>query len=223
MRRRPSNRGFTFVELCLGIVITMLVMSALAAFSMAMSTAWRSAEKSQSLTLRGHHAGVRIEKYVRNARLIGAIRAGSSEGTGSGAAVLLWKTDTNNDGYIQGDECEMIAHDPLSHRLLLYPSGFADAVGTWSYSTTFTQAAVLNQFPTNRTPLTLANGVYGAVFEASGTSGTTYSPSLKYALKLMVNDAPTGSGSTVAVGGGAALMVEYGTATVRAPRTAPSN
>ena len=75
LRRR---RGFTFVELCLGLVITTLVMGAMAAFSMAMASAWKSAEKTQSLTLRGHHAILRIEKEVRNARLIGASRAGSS-------------------------------------------------------------------------------------------------------------------------------------------------
>lgn len=220
MTRRALKTGFTFIELCLGLVITTLVMGAMAAFSMAMATAWRSAETTQSLTLRGHHAMMRIESEVRNSRLVGVCRTGSSEGVGSGAAVMLWKIDTNGDGFIQGNECEMIAHDPTTRRLLLYPSGYADGVGTWSYSGTFTNSAVLTQFPTNRPPLTLANGIYGAVFQTSGTSGTTYSPSLKFALKMMVNDE---QGDRPIVGGGARLMVEHGTATVRAPLATPGN
>ena len=65
MTRRLHHRGFTFVELCLGLVITALVMSAMAAFSLAMASAWKSAEKTQSLTLRGHHAVLRIEKEAQ--------------------------------------------------------------------------------------------------------------------------------------------------------------
>lgn len=223
MRMHRLQPGFTFVELCLGLVVTTLVMGAVAAFSLATSGAWKSAEKTQSLTLHGYQASWRISKQVRSARLIGASRAGSSEGVGAGAAVIIWKTDTNGDGYIQGDECEMIAHDPVNHRLILYPSGYADGVGTWSYSGTFTASSVLTQFPTNRPSMTLANGVYGAVFETSGTSGTAVNPSLKFALKLMVDDAASGGGASSAVGGGARLMVENGAATVRAPLAQPAN
>lgn len=221
MRRRAAQSGFTFIELCLGLVVTMLVMSAMAAFSLAMAGAWRSAEKTQSLTLRGQHAATRIEKEVRSARLIGASYLGSSEGTATHpAAVMIWKEDSNGDGFIQGDECEMIAHDALTKRLLLYPSGYADGVGTWSYSGTFTNSSVLLQFPTGRPPLTLANGVYGAVFETIGTSGTSVSPALKFALKIMVDDSQS---DRPVVGGEARLMVEHGVAAVRAPIAQPSN
>lgn len=218
--RMAMKSGFTFIELCLGLVVTMLVMSALAAFSLAMANAWRSAETTQSLTLRGHHAIARIESEIRNARLIGVCRTGSSEGVGDGAAVMLWKSDLNGDGYIQGDECSMIAHDPTLDRIVLYPSGYADGVGTWSHSGTFTNSTVFAQFPTNRPELTLANGIYGAVFQTSGTSGTTFSPSLKFALKIMVNDE---QGDRAIVGGGSRLAVEHGTATVRAPLATPGN
>lgn len=221
MNHRHSNRGFTFVELCLGLVVTSLVMAALASFSMAMASAWKSAEETQALTLRANQAVFRIEKEIRNARLVGACRLGSSDGSAAGAAVILWKVDTNNDGYIQGDECEMILHDTTNHSLILYPTGFADSAGTWSCSGTFSASTVLGQFPTNRTPKTMVHGVYGAVFETSNTTSTVNSPSLGFALKMMVDESSS-STSTVS-GGGSQQIIANGTATVRAPIARPTN
>lgn len=216
-------RAFTFVELCMGLVITSLVMSAVAALSMAMATAWRSAGKTQSLTLKGNFISRHVQNEVRNARLIGACRAGTSDGTGTGAAVLLWKTDTNSDGYIQGNECELIAHDTTNHTLILYPSGTADGAGTWSYSGTFTASASLDQFIINRPSKVIAHGVYGAIFQTSGTSGTTNNPVFKFALKMMSDDSQIATGNGGGIGGAGQLLMEYGGAAVRAPLAAPAN
>lgn len=216
------RQGFTALELILGMLITTLVLSAMAAFCTAMSTAYQNAGKSQLITLKGNQIAMRINNEVRNARLIGACQAGSSDGSAAGAAVMIWKTDTNNDGYIQGNEVEMIYHDPAEDVLWLYYTGQSDAVGTWSYSTNFTQSSVISQFMTGRSARPIGSGVYGAVFQTVGTSGTVNRPALKYALKLMVNDAQS-AGSNSSIGGSPKLSLQYGTATVRAPIAAPSN
>jgi hypothetical protein len=69
----------------------------------------------------------------------------------------------------------------------------------------------------------MAGGVYGAVFQACGTSGTSLNPSLSFGLKLMVDDSQAAIANSRAVGGEPKLMVEYGTATVRAPIATPTN
>jgi hypothetical protein len=207
----------------MGLVITSLVMTAVAALSMAMATAWRSAGKTQSVALKGNFVTRQVQNEVRNARLIGACRAGASDGSGSGAAVLLWKTDTNSDGFIQGNECELIAHEPATNTLVLYPSGTADGAGTWSYSGTFTASASLDQFKVNRPSKIIAHGVHGAIFQTSGTSGLTNNPVFKFALKVMKDDSQTASGNGGGVGGAGELLVQYGGASVRAPVAPPAN
>jgi hypothetical protein len=144
--------------------------------------------------------------------VVGAVRAGTSSGSGSNAGVLLWKADTSGDGYIQGSEVSLIEHDQTSHTLRLYYSGQADASGTWSYSSTFTNTSTISNFKTGRNFVVLARGVYGAVFQSSGTTGSSRNPSVHFALKFMVND-----------GGMEKLTVQYGTATLRVPLTQPAN
>jgi type II secretory pathway component PulJ len=217
-----TPRGFTLIELCLGLVITSLVMGAMAAFSLAMSTAWKSAESSQSISLLANQTVVRLQNEIRQSKMIGAVRAGTSAGTSSNAAVLLWKADTSGDGYIQGNEVSLIEHDVASHTLRLYYSGQADAAGTWSYGSTFTASATLNNFKTNRNYKVLARNVYGAVFQSTGTTGTSQSPTLHFALKFMVNDTQANSSQRVA-GGMEKLMVQYGSASLRVPLTQPAN
>jgi prepilin-type N-terminal cleavage/methylation domain-containing protein len=217
-----SHRAFTLVELCISMVIFAMIMSAVAGFSMAMTTAWKSAEKSQAVAIRGNQIAARLQNEIRKAKLIGVYRAGSADGSATGAAVMLWVQDTNGDGYIQGDEVEMIEHDTTAHTLVRYYNGQSDGAGTWSYTNNFNSSTVFTQFKLNRQSIKLAGGVYGAIFETSGTTGTSLNPNLNFGLKLMTDDSqPASVGS--AIGGTTKLMIEYGSATVRAPLAAPSN
>lgn len=211
-------RAFTLIELCLGLVITALVMSALSAFSLAMSTAWKNASQSQAITLVGNQAVFRTQKEVSNAKIIGAVRAGSMDASGSGAAVLLWAGDTNNDGYIQLAEIEMIEFDPANHVLQRYAAGHGDASSRVSWAV-FTDPALFDNFKVGRTAQPMARNVYGAVFQTSGTSGSSAYPSLKFALKLAADSTAGQSGM---IGSDPQVFVQYGTATVRAPLAQPN-
>jgi hypothetical protein len=214
-----ARRAFTLIELCLGLVVTSLVMGAMAAFSLAMSTAWKSAESSQSISLLANQTIVRVQNEIRQCKLIGAMRSGTSGGSGDVVAVLLWKADTSGDGLIQGNEVSLLEYHATSHTLRLYYAGQPDASGTWSYDHTFTDENTLESFKTNRSYVVLARNVYGAAFQTSGTSGTSKNPSLHFGLKLMVDD----TRSSGAADGTRKLTVQYGTATLRAPLSAPNN
>jgi hypothetical protein len=218
MNNRHAHHALTLVELVLALAICAMVMSALAAFSMAMGTAWKQAEQGQSVTLLSVQANLRLQDVIRNARLIGASRAGSDDESATGAAVLLWTADTNLDNYIQGDEVALIEHDTASHELRLYYTGQADGAGTWSYGTTFTADGTLDAFKVGRSYRPMMRNVYGAVFSAVNTGSSTNNPALKYGLKLRVDRT-----DSAGVGGEAALMVEHGMATIRAPKAAPGN
>lgn len=213
--RHSRFSGFTVVELCLAIVITSLVAGALTAFSLAMLSAWKHAEQTQALTLTGNQVVLRIQNELRSARLIGACRAGSSDGSAPGAAVVLWKQDFNGDGKIQASEMEMIVHDTVNHELRLYRTGQPDPDPNqvWSYST-FSDASVFNLFATGRQSVLLARGVQGAVFQTSGTTGASQNPSLQFALKLKAENA--------SMPGSPQQLVQYGVATVRAPLAQPN-
>ena len=208
----------------MGLVITSMVMSALAAFSLAMSSAWRSAGQTQSLGLRASHAVGWIQKEVRNAKLLGGVRAGSLNISGStpSAAVVLWKEDTNGDGYIQGYEVEMIEHDPVNHTLLIYPARQGDAVAKWQWSV-FTDPTVCDQFKIGRSANIVARDVYGAAFATTGTGNASANPSLDFGLKIVAQESrASASGTSGVVGADSRMLVEYGTATIRAPFAQPS-
>jgi hypothetical protein len=197
----------------MAMVVTAMVMSALATFTLAMCSAWQSAGQVQTLTMIGNQVVLRIQNEIKNARLLGACSAGSSNGSASGAAIMIWKSDTNGDGLIQGSEVEMIYHDTANNQLMLYSGTSADTA-TWSYSTVFTNSTVINTFKTGRTPTLFAPRIYGAMFQTTDASSTTLKPNLQFALKLLTNDSSPGTPQ---------LYVQYGTATIRSPIAIPNN
>jgi hypothetical protein len=205
--------AFTFVELCMGLLVTTLVLGALASFALAMASAWKHAEQSRSLNIRGQQTVLRLADMLHTAKLLGPSHSGSLNNPLTGAAVIFWTQDSNGDGLIQGNEVAMIEHDTTSNRLVLY-SGTAAETSTWSYLSVFSDPTVLDNFKVNRTPTTIANGVEGALFQLSGTSSTTAKPSLSFALKLRRDGID---------GGAQRLVMQYGTATLRAPLAQPGN
>lgn len=204
--RAGSRRGFTFVELCLALVITALVMSAVTSFVLAMSHSWKHNERSDAATLYARQAAARIDRTIQEGRLIGATY--SPAGGYSGAnppAVILWITDTNGDGQIQGAECGMLRHDPDNKTLVYYYPGQGDAALPLSWDV-FTSGDVLANFPVGRDARPVARNIESVTFRTHFPDNATVSPTLEYRLEV------AGQGRTV---------VEYGTASVRAPARKP--
>lgn len=120
-RRRTSRRcavrrraGFTFVELLLGMVITAMVLSALAAFCASLAKSIGDSDDSQSLFLTANQAALRVQNMVRSARCFGLVRAGSTTGaTSPHAGFLIWKNDDGqNPGCIDYEELAWVEQNP---------------------------------------------------------------------------------------------------------------
>jgi hypothetical protein len=216
-RLRPRGRGFTVVELCFGLVVTALIMGAVASFLLAASQSWRYSDQVATSSMHAWQATVRLVRTMQDARLIGAVMPGDlNVSTPNPAAVIVWMKDTNQDGAIQGAECAMIEHDDVQQVLRLYPAGQGDATTVLPWAT-FTSQAVLNNFKVGRQFRPIGRGVERVRFASHGTSGTSQSPSLEYTIKLLTKS--TNAGQTEQED---ARLLEYGTCVVRAPAKQPA-
>ncbi|MBV8780567.1 MAG: hypothetical protein JO353_04155 [Phycisphaerae bacterium] len=211
MNRRLQHRGFTFVELCLGLVITSMVLAGVASFAMAVSTAWRNAGSSESILLSANHDALLLNEKIRACGLTGGWTSGSIDGSSTtGAAVLLWKGDANSDGFINYTEILLIQHDPKTSRINLYqtPTGYSGLNLVYSYLAVFSQSSFISLFKTGLTPTVLCSNVSGAQFYVGSPSSATARPFVEFALTVK-------AGST--------SQIVYGDATLRNPLPTPSN
>jgi Tfp pilus assembly protein PilW len=204
-----ARRGLTLVELCFGLVITSLVVGAVGAFTLAVAQHWKQSDAETVSTARARQSSLALGRNVQEARLMGAVRPGSLDGSNpEGAAALLWVSDTNKDGSIQGAECAMLEHDPATKSIKLYDAGQGDASTALSWAV-FTDQAVLNNFKVGRVSRPLAGGVKGARFAAFNVGDPTQSPSLEYTLQVEKRNSDQ-------------TALEYGTCSIRAPGKQPS-
>jgi type II secretory pathway pseudopilin PulG len=204
-------RGFTFVELCFGLVITALVMAGLASFSLAMSTAWQNAGFSEALLLAANQDVRLLDAKIRPCALTGGWQAGSLDGTATEpAAVLLWTGDTNSSGTVNYSEIMLIAHDPLTQQIKLYqsPAPLTGPDAVYSYANVFSEASFIKTFESGLTPTILFSNVIGAQFYVGPADSATARPFVEFALTVK---------------SGNQTQVVYGDATLRAPLAVPTN
>lgn len=135
MEIRSNNlvvrRGFTIVELLIGIVITSMVFAAMTTFTLATASAWKANQSLTDAMTTANLTGIRLTREFRNVRAAGAVREGSLDGT-SAAALVLWRADTNADSAIQLSELEVLGYDPTTKVVSTYkpPAGMTDEVVT---------------------------------------------------------------------------------------------
>jgi type II secretory pathway pseudopilin PulG len=112
---RRTARGFTLIELILGMLVTTLVMGAMSAFMLAVGRGWTASDSTQATTNITAQAQLRIQRLLRQARQIGAVRTGALDGSAtSNAAVLYWKGDANSDNKIQHSELALLEYHPTA-------------------------------------------------------------------------------------------------------------
>jgi len=206
-----TRSGFTFVELCFGLVITALVIAGLAAFSLAMSTAWQNAGSSEAILLAANQDVRLLDAKIRPCALTGGWQPGSLDGTSAQpAAVLLWTADTNASSTVNYSEILLIEHDPVAQQIKLYqapvPLLVPDVV--YSYATIFSQASFIDTFKDGLTPTVLCNNVVGAQFYVGPADSATARPFVEFTLTIKA---------------GTQTQVVYGDATLRAPLAVPTN
>jgi type II secretory pathway pseudopilin PulG len=113
--RLSSHRGLTLVELCIGMVVMTMIGSALAGFSLSITTQWRSGDGQRQISVSAEQARRVLASVVQASRAVCFI---SSTGNPS---VLLWQNDAvTADNKIQLGELMLIEFDPTAASIYAY-------------------------------------------------------------------------------------------------------
>ena len=155
--RKTRARGFTLVELLIGISITSMVGLTVAGASMVLSNSHFQSEQYYDCLQSGRVAMRWIESDIRRSSLVTGIQGG----------LMLWEGDTNGDEQINLSELTLITHDPNSGELTrsraVFPAGMtsqevmainpqfplhqlvesADAMASWVASNAFVETMTL--------------------------------------------------------------------------------
>jgi prepilin-type N-terminal cleavage/methylation domain-containing protein len=194
------RRGFTFLELSIGMVVTAMVLAALAAFSLATASTWNSGQTTNTdgsktiaaIPVIGTLACVRLDNEFSSAYLTGGYYPGTlTSSSGQQASILLWKKDTTNTGTIDTSEIYLIEYDATNHVINKWsPSGTSTPVAyddfkLASYITEYKKTALKEplarnvdgmqlyvQTPTSLTQLPLVE--YRLYFSRAGRNQTRY-------------------------------------------------
>jgi hypothetical protein len=119
--RLSRARGVTFVELCIGMTITALVMAAVASFTLAMGSAWRHNKGGMTGDGSSNLLNAKLNAIMREARCVGAVRNGSlTDASAPAAVVLFWLHDSNGDRRAQVSEIAAFDYDASSKSLRFY-------------------------------------------------------------------------------------------------------
>lgn len=178
------------------------MMSALAAFTMAVGSYWRSTSGTQCATLAANQAVVRIQQRLADTRRLGYCRAGG--GGGAGAAIVYWPSDTNGDGQMQFTELRVLMHNPTSKTIELYVPALLGGASDSAWSVTaFRDPTAVDLLTAGQTPTTIAARVTAATFAADQATSTTLFPTFQFWLEVEQSDGTTSN--------------EYAAATLRSP------
>ena len=109
--RRNSRAGaFTLIELLVGMMITSIILTAVATLAFAMSVAARDADDTIRAQMQLRYATLRISELIRTSQLICA---------GPGNDLVLWRADDNDPNLINVNEIVYIEYDDVKQELKL--------------------------------------------------------------------------------------------------------
>lgn len=118
------RRGFTFVELCLGLVTTSLVLGATAAFLTGVSNVWKASGDAQYNIAENTQTNLKLANFLQSCNAVGACNS---------STILVWRADTNNDGAIQSSELAAVVYDSTDKLIQLqFPTVTGPGNATWS-------------------------------------------------------------------------------------------
>lgn len=215
--RASGRRAFTLVELCLGLVVTALVVGAVASFALALSTAWRDSEQAQGAGLASNQTLLRLRQVLGGAKRLGYCQAGSLSDASSRATLLIWLVDgqpergTEPDGKMQVTEMAMLDYNAAEKTLDLYTVPSYIPVGAALPASALTapsqsDLAFARTLP--RTPL--AGRVLGTRFSVEAPDSTYLHPRLRYEIRFDRRDAA------------GRWVVESGVISLRSPAAVPT-
>ncbi|MDD4889851.1 MAG: prepilin-type N-terminal cleavage/methylation domain-containing protein [Phycisphaerae bacterium] len=101
--RTPNSegrrRGFTLLELTLSLAISTMVLATAAGLAFAVSHAWGKSEDINEIVSHGRNGLFQISDRVRSGRAIGYTDS---------AGMLIWREDSNGDGYVDQAELSLL-------------------------------------------------------------------------------------------------------------------
>src|SRR3972149_4536193 len=112
--KRPLSvlnyRGFTLAELLVALMVTSIVLAAVATLAFALGAAYETSDDISQKQAQVRFATLRISELIRNCKLIcGA----------SGDDLAIWRADDNDDGQINISELVYIEMGPSGEHLQL--------------------------------------------------------------------------------------------------------
>src|SRR5215212_10030533 len=97
--RNNLRRGFTLVELSMGMLLMTIIFAAVGGLAVALSTGWKATETSDGLQMARRQTSTQMYHNVRAAKFIGMASADNADNSGPGsnrgAAVMFWKGDVD--------------------------------------------------------------------------------------------------------------------------------
>jgi prepilin-type N-terminal cleavage/methylation domain-containing protein len=220
--RIPRRSGFTLLELMIGMVITSLVMTAVAAVLSAVGQGWKQNGTVQSTSNGTVQTHLRVQRLIKSAHQLGAYRVGAISGTATlPAAIMMWKSDANHDNKVQFSELALLIHDDpagggngsVIYYDVLYPTTWTAAQKTAADTPALADDEIykdsnIDTFKnlSNVRATTIAKDVIGVEFRKIDGSSVVR-PAFEYLVSLQKN------GKT---------ELEYGTVAVRTPTTLPT-
>jgi prepilin-type N-terminal cleavage/methylation domain-containing protein len=213
MKRMPNirRRGFTLVELSMGMLIMTVILAALGGLALAMSSGWKATETQDGLQVARRQTSTQMYYNVRSAKFIGVASADdtSSSGPGpgmKGAAVMFWKGDKDPGTTMYAYQVGLIEHDIESATLRLYqlPQTANGAMTPFKAGDIDDSSDVENfrKLPGINCQI-IGRNVYDVTFKVLPASSSRQAQSLEFHIKYK---------------SGEQEQLEYGTATVRGPQ-----
>src|SRR3954467_3467920 len=119
MKRLQNNllrRGFTIVELSMGLLVMSIIFAALAGLAVGRGSGWKATESQDNLQVARRQTSTQMYYNVRSAKFLGYTASDdpSSSGPGSGkkgAAVLFWKGDKDPGKIMYAYQVALLEHD----------------------------------------------------------------------------------------------------------------
>jgi prepilin-type N-terminal cleavage/methylation domain-containing protein len=194
-RKHSRRRGFTFVELSIGLVVVAMVLTALAVFSLATAEQWKQASSTNpvgngqtvaSTAVMSNLATTRINHELQDMLCTGGYFTGTlTTTTGQQASLLLWRTDSNSDKHVDPSEVELIEYDATQHAVLKYLPGATPA--NCNYATFSTNTFIATFKAAAATPIPVARNIDGMQIFVNTPSSQTQLPVVEYRLYFTRN------------------------------------
>ena len=207
LRNAKSHSAFTLVELMMGLLVMSIVFAALASLLIAMSNGWTASATQDNLQVARRQTSTQMYTNVRAAKYIGAA---SSDNSGQGAAVILWKGDKDPGKVMYAWQIAVIEHDIPTSTLRLYQlPQTASAANAEFKDCDVDDAGDVDKFKKmpGVTSQVIGRNIGSVSFKMLPITSTRLSQVLEFQIRYKSGDQE---------------QLEYGTATVRVPQAPPN-